>query len=98
MLIKANQVKPTRRVNPTRKRGSVSILPRLRVGLTIIDLAKHQIDSQAAFARLLILVTHIAAGVSERLDRGIKIDAMARCNLVGGDHEGDPGFHSTKGT
>src|SRR6478752_9969253 len=62
-----------------------------------LDSAEDQVLSEAGLARLLVLGVHVLAGVGQGLDRGVEIDAMARGDLVGGDHHGDPGLHRSKG-
>ncbi len=49
--------------------------------------------ASSAFAGFLVLGAHVLAGLGQGLDRGVEINAVARRDLIGGDHEGHPGFH-----
>src|SRR6185369_14883950 len=60
--------------------------------------AKGEVLSQTGFAGFFVFRAHVASSVGESFNGGIEIDAMARFDFVGGDHDGCPGFDCAKST
>src|SRR4029453_3514655 len=62
---------------------------RPRVGVS----AKNKVCGQPCFARFLILCAHVLAGIGERFNRRVEVNAVAPPDLIGRDHESGPGLH-----
>ena len=60
--------------------------------------AKHEVGGESCLARLLVFRVHVLAGIGQRLDRRVEIDAVPARDLVGRDHGGGPGLHGAEGT
>src|SRR5678816_4233863 len=61
------------------------------------DLTEGEVRGEAALTGLLVFRPHVLAGLGERGDGGVEIDAVPGLDLVARDHVGDPRLHRAEG-